>query len=156
MSNKYWADKTDGVDEIAAEDFNLAFSNLEKDISSNIGGLKSHRTAEILDHPDGSVTGEKLADGSVTRLKLGKDVTDEIDSLKGGGFLTVSKKSDLPENASNSAVYIVLGDTEDNNGVYLYLNDEWYKLSMTKASEASADTTAVVGKAIAGKAIVGT
>ena len=69
---------------------------------------------------------------------------------------TVSKKSDLPENASNSAVYIVLGDTEDNNGVYLYLNDEWYKLSMTKASEASADTTAVVGKAIAGKAIVGT
>lgn len=32
--------------------------------------LQNHRTASVLDHPDGSVTTEKLADGAVTSAKL--------------------------------------------------------------------------------------
>jgi len=41
-------------------------------LESNQGGttLSAHRTAATLDHPDGSVTSEKIADGAVTAVKL--------------------------------------------------------------------------------------
>ncbi|MBW6396028.1 hypothetical protein KZX47_12825, partial [Thermus sp. SYSU G05001] len=32
--------------------------------------LQAHRSASVLDHPDGSVTADKLADGAVTLQKL--------------------------------------------------------------------------------------
>lgn len=42
------------------------------------GGIRAHRTASVLDHPDGSVTTAKLADGAVTREKLSDSVGKEF------------------------------------------------------------------------------
>lgn len=53
-------------------------SNLISEVDTANNNHKLHREADVLDHPDGSVTKEKLASGSVTTAKLGSgSVTEE-------------------------------------------------------------------------------
>ena len=46
-------------------------SNLISEVDTANNNHKLHKEAAVLDHPDGSVTKEKLASGSVTTVKLG-------------------------------------------------------------------------------------
>ncbi|GAB6940718.1 pyocin knob domain-containing protein [Thermus brockianus] len=52
-------------------------------LESNQGGttLSAHRTASVLDHPDGSVTTPKLADGAVTLAKLASAILGQPNGL---------------------------------------------------------------------------
>lgn len=52
--------------------------NVKEALEQTAEVLEEHRTAEVLDHPDGSVTTAKLADSAVTEEKLTNgSVTDE-------------------------------------------------------------------------------
>ena len=56
--------------------------NLEEAITNGATeGIKTHRTAAELDHPDGSVTTRKLADKSVTVAKAAPDLIAHIDNV---------------------------------------------------------------------------
>lgn len=46
------------------------FSDLVKNVDENIKNLKTHTTAEVIDHPDLSVTTEKIADKAITKGKI--------------------------------------------------------------------------------------
>jgi hypothetical protein len=52
-------------------------------LENNQGGttLSAHRTASVLDHPDGSVTTPKLADGAVTLAKLASAILGQPNGL---------------------------------------------------------------------------
>jgi len=54
-------------------------NQLGQEINDNTADLANHKSAEVLDHPDGSVTTEKLADGAVTAAKVASDVAKTAD-----------------------------------------------------------------------------
>ncbi|MFE8704136.1 hypothetical protein ACFYKX_26570 [Cytobacillus sp. FJAT-54145] len=67
-----------GASELGAKDIDGTTSNVQALITKNSNGLKGHKEAVVLDHPDGSVTTSKLKDGSVTKEKIkNEEVTNE-------------------------------------------------------------------------------
>nr|DAW92934.1 MAG TPA: Putative tail fiber protein [Caudoviricetes sp.] len=44
---------------------------------------QTHKTAQVLEHPDASVTGEKIADGAIEKEKLTRELADSLMCLKG-------------------------------------------------------------------------
>lgn len=131
MSNKYWTDKTDGIGKIVAKDFNDAFDGLGKDIESGVKGLTSHKAAEVLDHPDGSVTTEKIANGAVTDEKitdravttdkLADEVTSELNKIPIIENNVGELKSDLNELQTEVNGVLVTGKNKFNpSNIYSY------------------------------------
>lgn len=82
-----WTDRVDGQDAALADDVNT----LAAGIKENIDNLTAHKNAVIIDHPDGSITHEKLADGiiennnisdgAVSKNKLSEGLNTTIDVL---------------------------------------------------------------------------
>jgi|GEM_PF-1782745 hypothetical protein len=62
-------------DKVQPEDLN----QIGQEINDNAADLLDHKSAAVLDHPDGSVTTEKLADGAVTASKVAADVAKTAD-----------------------------------------------------------------------------
>jgi len=62
-------------DTVRPEDLNL----MGQEINDNAEVIAGHKSAAVLDHPDGSVTTEKLADGAVTAAKVAADVAKTAD-----------------------------------------------------------------------------
>ena len=61
-----WKDKVDNVDDVMADDINnIAHATIE-----NEEDIEGHRSSKIIDHPDKSVTTEKIADRAVTKDKV--------------------------------------------------------------------------------------
>lgn len=63
---KYWTDKTDGVDEVAAIDFNEAFKAIEEDIATQGGALNNHLENENNPH---NVTAAQVGLGNVDNVQ---------------------------------------------------------------------------------------
>lgn len=82
-----WTDRVDGQDAVLADDVNT----LAAGIKENIDNLTAHKNMVIIDHPDGSITHEKLADGiiennnisdgAVSKTKLSNELNTTIDLL---------------------------------------------------------------------------
>lgn len=82
-----WTDRVDGQDAVLADDVNT----LAAGIKENIDNLTAHKNTVIIDHPDGSITHEKLADGiiennnisdgAVSKNKLSEGLNTTIDVL---------------------------------------------------------------------------
>lgn len=76
-----WRNKVNNVDIVDANDVNSlaqAIQDNEVNISSTNTSLGQHKSKEVLDHPDGSVTTPKLSNKSVTTDKIAdKAVTGE-------------------------------------------------------------------------------
>jgi len=54
-------------------------NQIGQEINGNAADIAHHRSAAVLDHPDGSVTTEKLADGAVTATKVAADVATQAE-----------------------------------------------------------------------------
>lgn len=54
-------------------------NQIGQEINDNAAEIADHKSAPVLDHPDGSVTTAKLADGAVTAAKVAADVAKAAD-----------------------------------------------------------------------------
>jgi len=65
-------------------------NQIGQEINDVTEGLVTHKTASVLDHPDGSVTSSKLADNAVTDAKIGNRTADptQVPANNGPGTLT--------------------------------------------------------------------
>lgn len=66
-------------------------NQIGQEINDNTAEIANHKSAAVLDHPDGSVTTEKLADGAVTAAKVAPDVA------------TVTTAQNIADNARKDA-----------------------------------------------------
>ena len=60
----------------------MSLGNAIGTLSSN---LSAHKNTAVIDHPDGSVTGEKIADGAINWDKLAEAVQERINAGGSGG-----------------------------------------------------------------------
>lgn len=86
--------------------------------------LSAHRTAPVLDHPDGSVTASKLADGVVTTTKLA-DLAVTTTKLADGA-VTASKLAPgvVPSLMDFTNRFVLQGALGGGNGVMLGGNSQ--------------------------------
>ena len=89
-----WTNKINNVDKVDANDVNklaAAIKDVEQSVTTEDGKLTDHKTKAVLDHPDSSVTTDKIANGAVstdkiapsavTTSKIGKNAVD-TDNIK--------------------------------------------------------------------------
>ncbi|TBL71367.1 hypothetical protein [Paenibacillus thalictri] len=148
LSNKLKIPKPLGNEVVSREAFNNIFDQIDTAAASQAdldahksatdphpqyatdGDLNSHKTAAVLDHPDGSVTTAKLANGAVTAEKVGSDVATKAQldahagsggaahpsAIAGGaaGFMNGADKSKLDGATSNVTSNAIM--QRDSNG----------------------------------------
>ncbi len=91
---------------VTKEDVGLG--NVTNDLQAKDADFRSHKEAAVLDHPAGSVTGEKLATGAVTEEKLAEDAVTTA-KLKAGG-ITAEKLADSAVTAEKIAAKAVTAE----------------------------------------------
>ena len=68
-----WTNKINNVDNVDANDVNTlaaAIKDVEQSVTTEDGKLTDHKTKTVLDHPDSSVTTNKIANGAVSTDKI--------------------------------------------------------------------------------------
>lgn len=68
-----WTNKINNVDNVDANDVNTlaaAIKDVEQSVTTEDGKLTDHKTKAVLDHPDSSVTTNKIANGAVSTDKI--------------------------------------------------------------------------------------
>lgn len=68
-----WTNKINGVDTVDANDVNTlakAIKDVEQSVTTEDGKLTDHKTKAVLDHPNGSVTTDKIANSAVSTDKI--------------------------------------------------------------------------------------
>lgn len=68
-----WTNKINNVDNVDANDVNklaAAIKDVEQSVTTEGGKLTDHKTKAVLDHPNGSVTTDKIANGAVSTDKI--------------------------------------------------------------------------------------
>lgn len=68
-----WTNKINNVDNVDANDVNTlaaAIKDVEQSVTTEDGKLTDHKTKAVLDHPDSSVTTDKIANGAVSTDKI--------------------------------------------------------------------------------------
>lgn len=120
---------------------------MAQDISDLTASLTTHREAATLDHPDGSVTTDKLADGAVTTEKLASEAVTEA-KLSSGVIAKIEKPwryhSTVTQVADGETTTITLHPFADTGSPNEYNGATEVLLSMTLSTLPSGASNAKI------------
>ncbi len=118
-TDTYQFKKPEDHEAVEINDINSNMDAIDAELYLQDGALSVHQTAPVLDHPDGSVTAEKIAVGAVTDDKISSDRLDGVElelpqkedkSNRGvaGGYAELDANGNVPSSQLPSYVDDVL------------------------------------------------
>ena len=117
MSNKYWIDKTDGVDTILAENFNSAFAGIESDIAQKANKFVETEISNINEKLEQKA--DKTSVDAALEQKADKTSVDEINVAleQNSEALSVLKQRSIPHTTASGYPLTVTDHLEGEEAI---------------------------------------